>query len=91
MRNKREAEPGFYDMLIDIQVSNVYSTKPPRISTHTCRVTPKRIYTAGGAVFSREGGHEVIARKYMTGSDYSRRALLETLRPEKERATSPLP
>jgi hypothetical protein len=78
--NKREAEPDFYDMLVDVKVWSTVSTVE-RVQPWQCRVTPKFILTPGGARFSRDTGRQLVARKYLYGSTYKRRALVETLRP----------
>jgi hypothetical protein len=65
-----------HPLLVDVHVSGPSST---RIVKHACRLTPKRIYTAGGAIFDRDSGKRIISRSY--AAMYQYRADPATLRP----------
>jgi hypothetical protein len=84
MRNKREAEPDFFSMTVDVMTYDTTSRNPPRVRPMNCRATPKRIYTPGGAVFDRQTGREILALEYRIGMTWKHKALPETLRRAQE-------
>lgn len=66
--------------LVDIAVWSTVSAKPPRTQATRCAVTPKRIYTMGGAVFNRQSGAQILRLEYRVWGEYKRKALPETIR-----------
>lgn len=59
------------DKEMDMQV-DITGKFAPTGRTHTsvtrCRVTPKRVYTMGGAVFDRATGRQIIAKRFLAGA-----------------------
>lgn len=74
MRNTDPDHP----LLVDV---SVHSGGQSKVRPEQCRVTPKRIYTIGGAIYDRATGRRIGRLADLARSMYHHQADPSTLRP----------